>query len=450
MSDVIKFVVNYFANSLWQLPLFLTAGYAARRFIRRAGPLAQHRLWVITLILAAVIPALSAGAGLVSLKAALSGRSAHVITFGPANAVGSSLSRHASVELHPVLIHIVLYAYLALAAYLLARMLWSLRRTWALARTADSIPLRGDAAELWQNCQRAFCISDVAVLTSNDIAGPVTVGSRRACLLVPLGFFDNWQREDIAAALGHECAHIERRDFLLNLLYEAISLPIAYHPVSWMLKSRIAETRELVCDAMAAERIAGSAPYARSLLRIASTIYARPTRATAHAIGMFDANVLEKRIMNLMQKKQSLSRQWKIAMPLLAILVLAITCLTANAFTTTVDQQTSAGATNGQEESTAGKVYKVGGDVKAPRLISSVDPAFPEEARKKKISGICVVGLIVDQSGTPQQLHIVRSLAPAFDTNAINAVKQWRFAPATLNGKPVAVNISTEITFKFY
>lgn len=451
MSDVTRFFVNYLANSLWQLPLFLGAGYVAQRFIRRLGPLAQHRLWVATMVLAAVLPALSAWGSIVGMQLTPSGHSAHVIAID-SGAADTSLFRHGSVVLSPVLFHVLLCVYLTWIGYLVLRFAWSLRRTQLLARRAEPISLQGQSFELWQNCQCVFNVRDAAVLTSPDISGPVTVGNRKTYLLLPADFFLSWERDDMAAALGHECAHIERRDFLLNLLYEAIALPIAYHPVAWIFKSRIAETRELVCDAMAAERIAGAASYARSLLRIAATVYARPTHATAHAIGMFDANVLEKRIMNLIQKKQSLSRRWKIAMPLLAIIVLAITCLTANAFTTTVDQQTSAGATNGQEESTASKVYKVGGDVKAPRLISSVEPAYPEEARKgnKKISGSCVVGLIVDETGTPQQLHIIRSLAPAFDTNAINAIKQWRFAPATLNGKPVPVNIRTEVTFKLY
>jgi TonB family protein len=97
-----------------------------------------------------------------------------------------------------------------------------------------------------------------------------------------------------------------------------------------------------------------------------------------------------------------------------------------------------------------GQVYKVGKDVSAPKLTSSALPEYPESARKAKgkFEGTCVIGLIVDSSGVPHEVHITRSLGPDFDASAIKAVQQYRFNPATLAGEPVAVALSVEVRFQ--
>lgn len=90
------------------------------------------------------------------------------------------------------------------------------------------------------------------------------------------------------------------------------------------------------------------------------------------------------------------------------------------------------------------------GGVVAPRIIHSIDPRFTEYAKKNKISGICVLRLIVDASGRPQHIRVTRSLDPGLDVNAMIAVSQYRFAPAIHNGKPVPVYIDLEVNFRIY
>lgn len=90
------------------------------------------------------------------------------------------------------------------------------------------------------------------------------------------------------------------------------------------------------------------------------------------------------------------------------------------------------------------------GGVAPPRLIHSVDPSFTEYARKNKISGVCVVRLIVDASGRPQHIRVTRSLDPGLDVNALIAVSQYRFTPAMYEGKAVPVLINVEVNFRIY
>jgi protein TonB len=97
-----------------------------------------------------------------------------------------------------------------------------------------------------------------------------------------------------------------------------------------------------------------------------------------------------------------------------------------------------------------GGIYHVGGGVAAPQLIFAPDPEFSDEARRAKFQGICVVSLIVDPQGNPQRVQVVRHLGMGLDQKAVDAVKQYRFKPATLQGKPVPVEVNIEVTFRIY
>ena len=97
-----------------------------------------------------------------------------------------------------------------------------------------------------------------------------------------------------------------------------------------------------------------------------------------------------------------------------------------------------------------GGIYHVGGGVAAPLLIFAPDPEFSDEARRAKFQGICVVSLVVDAQGNPQRVQVVRHLGMGLDQKAVDAVNQYRFKPATLQGKPVPVEVNIEVTFRIY
>jgi periplasmic protein TonB len=97
-----------------------------------------------------------------------------------------------------------------------------------------------------------------------------------------------------------------------------------------------------------------------------------------------------------------------------------------------------------------GGVMHPGGGVSAPVLIYSVDPEFSDEARRAKYQGICVVSLIVDSQGNPQNIQIARALGMGLDEKAVEAVKQYKFKPAYYKGHPVPVLINVEVNFRIY
>ena len=97
-----------------------------------------------------------------------------------------------------------------------------------------------------------------------------------------------------------------------------------------------------------------------------------------------------------------------------------------------------------------GGLYHVGGGVAAPQLVYSVDPEFSDEARRAKYQGICVVSLIVDAQGNPQRVQVIRHLGMGLDEKAVEAVRQYKFKPATLQGKAVPVEVNIEVNFRIY
>jgi TonB family protein len=96
-------------------------------------------------------------------------------------------------------------------------------------------------------------------------------------------------------------------------------------------------------------------------------------------------------------------------------------------------------------------LYRAGGRVSAPIILSSVVPQFTDEARRAKHQGSCTVSLIVDAQGNPQDPHIVQGLGMGLDEKALDAVQRFKFKSAMLDGKtPVPVKMTISINFKLY
>ena len=95
-----------------------------------------------------------------------------------------------------------------------------------------------------------------------------------------------------------------------------------------------------------------------------------------------------------------------------------------------------------------GGVFKVGGGVAAPRVVSAPEPSFTEEARQGKVSGKVVVYLQVNPEGRPMHVRVIEGLGMGLDEKAAEAVRQYRFKPATRDGHPVTVEMNIAMKFQ--
>jgi TonB family protein len=88
-----------------------------------------------------------------------------------------------------------------------------------------------------------------------------------------------------------------------------------------------------------------------------------------------------------------------------------------------------------------------GGEIKPPRKVRDVLPVYPEAARAAHVTGMVILEAVIGEDGTVQDARVTRSV-PMLDDAALGAVRQWLYAPARLNGVPVAVNVTTNISFR--
>jgi protein TonB len=76
-----------------------------------------------------------------------------------------------------------------------------------------------------------------------------------------------------------------------------------------------------------------------------------------------------------------------------------------------------------------------------------VAPEYPDSATRERVRGIVILQLVIDSEGVVRTTRVLRSVAP-LDDAAVDAVCQWRFAPARLKGRAVAVRMAVTVTFR--
>ena len=101
--------------------------------------------------------------------------------------------------------------------------------------------------------------------------------------------------------------------------------------------------------------------------------------------------------------------------------------------------------------SMAGATGRIGGAIKAPRVRTKIDPAYPPYAREQRVQGSVVLWMVVDTDGRVKHVRVAKSVCCGLDEQAVAAIRQWKFDPATnKDGKPVAVQLNVEINFRLF
>lgn len=88
----------------------------------------------------------------------------------------------------------------------------------------------------------------------------------------------------------------------------------------------------------------------------------------------------------------------------------------------------------------------VGGRVRQPRLLQRVEPKYPELAAQARIEGDVLLEAIIGLDGRVEQIQVLAG-HPALAQAAMEAVRQWRYAPTYLNDRPVAVRLHIRVHF---
>lgn len=439
MKILETWLLSFLLNSLWQIPLLVAGACVVASVVRRLGPAAEHRVWACALVLASALPACS-GLPWQWLRVPLAWTVAHhygearvSVVMGPGTGLGA-------LPLPSTLFAAVAAAYALLCTWFGARFLWRWWRLRALRRDATAVTLSSQTRLFWQQCSVRFRVGSVSLATSPRVFGPVTLGIRRRLVLLPAGMLSRLPESDLRAVIAHEFAHIRRNDFLTNLMYECLALPVSYHPAFRLARQRMMETREMICDQLAAE-VEGRAEYARSLLRLASQITRNRPSRTHYAIGISDANTFERRIMRLSEKQNGVRAGLRLAAITAGVALGVAVCASALALHVGVN-----GLAGDHNDAKPNGPINVAAGVMQAQKISGPNPVYPPDAKKARIQGTVVLEAVIGKDGTVENLTVVSGPA-ALQTSSLDAVRQWTYRPFLLNGEPVEVKTTINVVY---
>ena len=312
MTSLSRAVLFLLLNAAWQVSLIGVLALGTDRMLRGIAARFRHALWVSAL---AICVALTLSSTLrlqpepVPLPAHVSGvADLHVPVESIQTAQSTPSSRQ---DLHgftaPIvacnrLLGLVLSAlYGLLLIYRCAGLSQAWHRTRALRRSARRIELSPSLAQALERCRNILGPRKITVLASSRVAVPVAIGAFRPVVILPESLLGEADLPLLLSSLGHEAAHIARCDYLFNLLYELISLPLWFHPAMRLVLRRIRQTRELRCDEIVTERLLEPRIYAQSLVQLAGAALPFGRSAATITVGIADADILEERIMKILK-----------------------------------------------------------------------------------------------------------------------------------------------------
>src|SRR5262245_3910192 len=345
MSELNQLLLTFLLNACWQIALVAMAAALCGWLLRGTAARYRHLLWVIALVSSFCLPLL-ASSSLLDGKSSDQARAQ--VTTQRANADSLSATQLIPSEIQaarpapqqqansfvPIgrdMAALVVVFYLLLLGYRSGKLFVAWRRTRAIAGSAYLVDLPASVQTVISECQAALGISRGRIMLSTSVAAPITAGIRDPLVILPERLLQEDDRDVLTSAIGHELAHVLRRDYLLNLFCELIALPLSFHPATALLKRRIRETRELGCDELVTDKLLEPAAYARSLVQLAGAAItvSRPTATIT--VGIADADILEERVMTILNKPK-ISLRRKNLLFAAAALVFIVSCVVAAPF----------------------------------------------------------------------------------------------------------------------
>jgi TonB family protein len=101
-------------------------------------------------------------------------------------------------------------------------------------------------------------------------------------------------------------------------------------------------------------------------------------------------------------------------------------------------------------ESTSGRPSRlgIGGNIQAAKIITKVQPVYPDSAKSAGVSGTVILHAVVGMNGKPLSLRVMNSqVDPDLARSAVEAVSQWRYSPTLLNGEAIEVDTTVVVNF---
>jgi beta-lactamase regulating signal transducer with metallopeptidase domain len=385
-----QLLLTFLLNACWQILLVTSFASLGSWLLRNSFARYRHLVWATALCLAFCIPAFTSSQAffdndtLTNSPITFEGQSLSpfvgepVVSLPPTNSAAFA----STFKLNQSLGLTLLGVYFAFILYGSFKLIRAWQATRSIRRRATEIEPNDNVAEVIRRCELEFGTRSVKVFRSETLPVPVTTGLFHPVIILPESLLREGDIELLASAIGHEFVHVARKDYLLNLIYELLFIPISFHPAAALLRRRVRETRELCCDELVAERILNAEVYARSLVKLASPAPPLRRLSVTTTVGIADADILEARIMSLL-KKPNFHKRGKRLLLIVVSLLLLVPSVAAVAFAMRFDVDTTAQepTTQDKEKVEMKRRKEMSGEMKE-RMES--DPQFREEVERKE------------------------------------------------------------------
>ena len=349
MKTSSQILLTFLLNACWQVAFVAALASVSSWLFRNSAARYRHWIWVAALLLCVGIPlststrVLRGGQASNSLQAPTTERvrsEPFAQNLQPVERVGSTLDSESFLLSRPLALSLigVYFAFLFYSGLRLGAAWYATRRMKLNAVHFEDQCL----TQIAERCATAIKMNavNVRLCSTESVSVPITIGVFNPVIILPRLLLNEGNEEVLTSAIGHELIHIQRRDYAFNLAYELLFLPLSFHPAAALIRRRIRQTRELSCDELVAERILNAEVYARSLVQLASGTPTLRRLSITTTVGIADADILEARIMSLLNKTKMDTPRKRMLLIAFSLLLL-VPCLAAGSFAMKFDLKTS-------------------------------------------------------------------------------------------------------------
>ena len=340
MVRISEFVITFVLNASWQIVAITIVAALGSLLLKNSPARFRHTLWIFALCACLFVPLLTTADFLPASFATLQTPAPLQISQAQTVPSSTNISAPAPVDLvakrsQPVNTTANTALFFALA-YVLIIVGGGIRlaRFWVrkerLRKSAILKQLAPEIEHVAERCARLLRVSSVRVTCSPEARVPYTLGARPPLIVLPETFCTRADEDKLASVIGHEMAHVKRRDFLSNLFCELVVLPLSFHPLTFLIKRQIDRARELACDELVTRDVLEPRVYAHSLLWAADVTQQHSTQA--FMLSIFDGRTLEERILKLMRNNRRVKAGTARLLMFVALLFVSGAALTLSLF----------------------------------------------------------------------------------------------------------------------
>lgn len=502
LGHILEHIWYGVAVHLWQTTLILLALLVIARTMRNAPARFLNALWWIgfakifmplallgragSLIVSSLAGSTLASGSYASVVSTLAGRTSF-FTEPDLPVVGIGSGRWVSVQ---ALLIIITVLWVLGAAWLVLR----LRRRNLLDPTLRAGPLERCAPEMRRRIERALPATGIEsrhVLVTAGAGVPAVAGLLRPKIVLPEGVARQLDARELRAVLLHENAHRRRYEPLRLALQRLAFTLFFFYPPLWLLIKSLNSSAEMACDEAVLRAGTAAETYTQAITRMLG--FGLEECLAATLLGLGNISPIQARLDRIRANRRYIAmKRHRLAVCAALLIVTLLSFLPMSPLADSAPVQ----SVTGQVKSTTSSETLGSETGEAPETPESLPPAppapaalaesveselivppappapqaspekveagpqllqesvvlpiYPEEARRAGVQGRVLLEALVRADGSVVGVVVKESVAgyPELDRKAVEAVAQWRFQPATINGNPVDSSVEIPIEFR--